>query len=150
MSTTTHRLDAISSCPEAKGLPPCSSCDCFVLFHFRRFAFTEAMALRPIVLRHVVCAPTATRVSFFFSLFFFLFFFLKKNLNASRDLLSIPQSVFCCLKKSLYGEVAFSEYFCTITAFSLYGEYVVLRFPLPDGVFLPCDNGPDIGHQLTT
>ena len=27
MSTTTRRLDAISSCPEAKGLPSCSSCE---------------------------------------------------------------------------------------------------------------------------
>ena len=27
MSTTTRRLDAISSCPEVKGLPPCSSCE---------------------------------------------------------------------------------------------------------------------------
>ena len=41
-----------------------------------------------------------------------------------------------------FGDVAFSEYFCTITAFSLYGEYVA-RFPLPDGVFLPCDHGLD-------
>ena len=27
MSTTTRRLDTISSCPEAKGLPSCSSCE---------------------------------------------------------------------------------------------------------------------------
>ena len=38
------------------------------------------------------------------------------------------------------GEVAFSEYFCTIAVFSLYGENVVRSF-LPDGVFLPCDHG---------
>ena len=35
-------------------------------------------------------------------------------------------------------------FFCTISAFSLYGEYVV-RFFLPDGVFfLPCDHGLDL------
>ena len=39
-------------------------------------------------------------------------------------------------------DVAFSEYFCTITVFSLYDKYVV-RFSLPDGVFLPCDHGLD-------
>ena len=31
-------------------------------------------------------------------------------------------SFFC-----FFGDVAFSEYFCTITIFSLYGEYVVLN-----------------------
>ena len=36
---------------------------------------------------------------------------------------------------SFFGDVYFSEYFCTITIFSLYGEYVVVRFPLPGGVF---------------
>ena len=36
----------------------------------------------------------------------------------------------------LFGDVAFSEYFCTIAAFSLYREYVV-RSILPNGVFLP-------------
>ena len=51
--------------------------------------------------------------------------------------------VFFCF----FGDVAFSEYFCTITVFSLYGEYVV-RFPLPDGVYLPCDHGLDFRHQL--
>ena len=36
-----------------------------------------------------------------------------------------------------------SEYFfCTIAAFSLYGEYVVRSF-LPDGVFLPYAHGLD-------
>ena len=45
--------------------------------------------------------------------------------------------------RDFFGDVAFSEYFCTITVFSLYGEYVV-RCPLPDdGVFLPSDHGPD-------
>ena len=36
----------------------------------------------------------------------------------------------------------FPSIFCTITVFSLYGEYAV-RFPLLDGVFLPCDHGLD-------
>ena len=39
----------------------------------------------------------------------------------------------------------FASIFCTI--FSWYGEYVV-RFSLPDGVFLPCDHGLDFLHQL--
>ena len=33
-------------------------------------------------------------------------------------------------------------FFFTISAFSLYGEYVVRSF-LPNGVFLPCDDGLD-------
>ena len=37
--------------------------------------------------------------------------------------------------------------FGTITAFSLYGEYVV-RFVLPDDFFLPCDHGLDFLLQL--
>ena len=36
----------------------------------------------------------------------------------------------------------FREFFCTISAFTLYGEYVV-RFFLPDGVFLSCDHELD-------
>ena len=33
--------------------------------------------------------------------------------------------------------------FCTIAIFCLlYGEYIV-RYFLPDGVFLPCDHGPN-------
>ena len=77
----------------------------------------EAAALHSIVLRYAG-APIATRVSFF------LFSF--------------------CL---LFGDVVFSEYFCTISAFSLYGEYVVRTF-LPNGVFLPCDHGLDFLHQF--
>ena len=42
-----------------------------------------------------------------------------------------------------FGDVSFPEYFCTITVLSLYGEDVV-RFPFPDGVFLPCDHGLDV------
>ena len=36
----------------------------------------------------------------------------------------------------------FPSIFCTIFAFSLYGEYVVRSF-LPNGVFLPCEHGLD-------
>ena len=36
--------------------------------------------------------------------------------------------------------MAFPEYFCTITVFSLSGEYVIGVF-LPGGVFLPCYYG---------
>ena len=50
--------------------------------------------------------------------------------------------VFC-----FFGDVASSEYFCAITAFSLNGEYVV-RFPLPGGVFLPCDHDLIFGINL--
>ena len=49
---------------------------------------------------------------------------------------------FVSLEMSLFPSI-----FCTITVFSLYGEYVVYFF-LPDGVFLPCDHGLDFGHQL--
>ena len=46
------------------------------------------------------------------------------------------------------GMSLFPSFFCTIVAsFSLYGDYVV-RFPLPNGVFLPCDHGLDFRHQL--
>ena len=41
----------------------------------------------------------------------------------------------------------FPFFFCTIAVFFLYGEYVV-RFPPPDGVFLPCDHGLVFLHQL--
>ena len=46
-------------------------------------------------------------------------------------------------------DVTFSEYFCTITvlSYSSCGEYVV-RFLLPDGVFLPYDHGLDFLHQF--
>ena len=50
----------------------------------------------------------------------------------------------------LFGDVAFPEYFCTITVFPLYGEYVVRCFLPDDDIFLPCDHGLDFLHQLTT
>ena len=43
----------------------------------------------------------------------------------------------------LLGDVAYSEFvFVPFPPFSLYGEYVVRSF-LPNGVFLPCDQGLD-------
>ena len=47
--------------------------------------------------------------------------------------------VLFCFCFCFFGDVAFSEYLCTIviTVLSLHGEYVV-RFSLPGGVFLPC------------
>ena len=41
----------------------------------------------------------------------------------------------------------FRVFFCTISASSLYEEYVVRSF-LPNGVFLPSDHGLDFLHQL--
>ena len=49
---------------------------------------------------------------------------------------------FCFLEMPLFPRI-----FCTISTFSLYGEYVVHSF-LPNGVFLPCDHGLDFLHQL--
>ena len=51
----------------------------------------------------------------------------------------------------LFGDVAFSAYFCTINVFSLYGEYAV-RFSLPGGIFLPflCEHGLIFLHQIIT
>ena len=51
---------------------------------------------------------------------------------------------FVYLEMSLFPSI-----FGCIAVFSLYGEYVVVRFSLPDdGVFLPCDHGLDFLHQL--
>ena len=48
----------------------------------------------------------------------------------------------------VYFEMSlFPSIFCAIPAFSLYGEYVV-RFFLPNGVFLPCDHRLYFLHQL--
>ena len=41
----------------------------------------------------------------------------------------------------------FPIFFCTRAVSSLHGEYAV-HFPLPDGVFLPCDHGLGFLHQL--
>ena len=86
---------------------------CFILLRFRLYAFVEAAALRSIVLRYAG-VPIAARVFF---VFLFLYVYLEMSL--------------------------FSSIFCTISVFSLYGEYVVRSF-LPDGIFLPCDHGLDL------
>ena len=49
----------------------------------------------------------------------------------------IATRVFFFLETSLFPSI-----FCTIFDFSLYGEYVVRSF-LPNGIFLPCDQGLD-------
>ena len=76
-----------------------------VLLRFCIYAFVESLALRSIVLR-CVGAPIATRVFFF--RFFHFFVYLEMSL--------------------------FSNICCTISAFYLYGEYVIRSF-LPNGVF---------------
>ena len=49
----------------------------------------------------------------------------------------------------VYVEMSiFPSIVCTIAVLSLYGEYLV-RFCLPDGVFLPCGKGLDFLHQRT-
>ena len=47
------------------------------------------------------------------------------------------------------GVSLFPSIFCTISAFSLYGEYVVRSF-LPNGFILPCDHGLDVWHKKLT
>ena len=86
----------------------------FVLFRFRLYAFVEAAALRSIVLRYAY-APTTTRsylttVCVLFSFLFLPFF-------------------------RFFGDVAFPEYFCTTTAFSLYGGYTPYGSPFRMVVF---------------
>ena len=49
--------------------------------------------------------------------------------------------IFVHLEVSLFPSI-----FCTIAAFSLYGEYVVRPFLPNNGVFLPCDHGLDFLH----
>ena len=81
---------------------------CFVLLRFfRLFAFTEAAALRSIVLRPSTCMRD-NHACFFFFFPFFLFFFLKMSL--------------------------FPVFFVPFTVFYFHVEYVVV-FPLQDGVF---------------
>ena len=55
-----------------------------------------------------------------------------------------PRWLYVFLFPFVYLEMSLFPFlfFCTIAVFSLYGEYVV-RFFLPDGVFLLCDHGQD-------
>ena len=82
-------------------------------------------------------------MSSFFGVMFVLFRFRLYACIVAATLRSIVLRCACAptVTRS-YGDVALSEYFCTIVVFSLYGGYVV-RFLLPDGVFLPCDHGSD-------
>ena len=66
------------------------------------------------------------------------------NIGTYQVSVKLSTVTFCCC---FFGDIAFSEYFCTITVFSLYGEYVV-RFSLQGDIFLPCDHGLDFWHQL--
>ena len=78
-----------------------------------------------------------------------MFFSLKPRpfIQSSFDDMQAPRSHTCFflffLFFCLFGDVAFSEYFCTIPAFSLYGEYVVLRSFLANGVYLPREHELD-------
>ena len=98
------------------------------LFHFRLFAFTEAEALRSIVFRSSICMRPDNRT--------------QLPNNCLRYFSSSFSSVFC-----FFGDVAFSVFFCTTTVFSFYGEYVV-RFPLPNSIFLSYDLRLDSLHHL--
>ena len=86
---------------------------------FRLFVFTEAAALRPIVLRYA-CTPTDTCSYLATVCVFFLFFF--------------------------YRDVAFSEYFAKLQF--LYVWRVRHGF-FPSGwLFLPCELRLDFWHEL--
>ena len=98
---------------------------CVVFVHF---TFTEATALLPIFLRPSIYMRPDSHTQ------------LPNNCLRPFSLLFLS---FLCF----FGDVAFSEYFYTITVLSFYGEYVV-RFSLPGGVFLPCDHGLDFDISL--
>ena len=70
------------------------------MFYFRLFAFIETAALRSIVLRYT-CAPIAIRKCF--------------HTQILNDYLFVSFLF-------LFGDIAFSEYFCTMVVFSLYGD----------------------------
>ena len=91
-----------------------------VLLRFRLYAFVEAAALRSIVLRYAG-APIATRVSFLFFLFLLIW-----GCRFFRIIFVVPLPFILRMES-------------TIT---------VVRYCLPGGVFLPCDHGLDICHQL--
>ena len=66
------------------------------------------------------------------------------DMQASR----YPHVFFFFFFPLVYLEMSlFPSIFCTISAFSLYGEYVVRSF-FPNGVFLPCDHGLDFDITL--
>ena len=63
------------------------------------------------------------------------------NFDINQSTFSVFVSSFFCL----FGDVAFSELFLYHSRFSLNGEYVVHSL-LPNGVFLPCNQGLDFLH----
>ena len=86
------------------------------------FASTEeAAALRSIILLSLICMRPDSHTQL-------------PNNNCLRPFSFLFHPFFC-----FFGDVAFSDYFCTITFWSLYGEYVV-RFFFSDDVFLPCEH----------
>ena len=97
----------------------------FVLFCFVS-VFLLSLKPRPFVQSFFVlryaCAPTATRS--YLTTVCVLF-------------VVVVVVVFVSLDMSLFPSI-----FVPLPFFSLYGEYAV-RFPLPNGVFLPCDHWLD-------
>ena len=74
---------------------------------------------------------------------FFLLFFFLGDVTFSEYFCTIT-----VLFVSIFVPLPFYlSLFCTITVFLVNGEYIV-RFFLPDGVFLPRDHGLDFLHQL--
>ena len=94
----------------------------FVLISFCLFAFSSLKSRGPSFIRPSIYAyaPTAT-----------------------RSYLQTIKTVLCPFLFCFFVGVAFSEYFCTIAVFSLYGEDGLVRFSLPDGGFLRCDSWLD-------
>ena len=86
---------------------------CLVLLRCCLYAFFIEGAALQSIVLRYTGAPMASRVSFFFP-----FVYL--------EMMSLSPSIFWTI----------------IAVLSLCGEYVV-RFLLPDGVFLPCDHGLD-------
>ena len=58
-----------------------------------------------------------------------------------------PIATRVCVCVCFFEVSLFPSLFCTISVFSLNGEYVVRSF-LPNGVFLPCGHGLDFSHKL--
>ena len=87
----------------------------FVLFRFRLYAFIEASTLRLIVLRYTCRTGNLTRLIHTLA--------ICDHTDMRPD--SHTQLPNNCLRPFLFlflGDVAFSEYFCTIAAFSLCTE----------------------------
>ena len=95
----------------------------YVCFVFVFFAFTRAAALRSIVLCSSICMRPDSHMQ------------LPNNCLRPFSFLFLPFFLFLWTCR-------FFRVFFSISAFSLYVEYVVRSF-LPDGIFLPCDHGLD-------